>query len=487
MGLELFMPLSLEEACMLLADKEGARPLAGGTDIFSSREWGIPLPPALVCLTGLGLNDIREESSGGIRVGSLTTHAVLARSPYFRSWYPALAEACASVGSPQVRNMGSLGGNICNASPAADAASALLTLEARLEITSPHGRRFLRVEEFFRGPGRTVLARGEIVSGIILSSPAPCSAYLKLGRRKAMEIAVVGVAVALEMEKGWVKECRVGLAAVAPTPLRARQAEATLIGHEFTAETVEKAAKAASKECSPLSDHRASADYRREMVKVLFRRAIQTAVGRQDGGKAEPLPSCSGTCEPGMKGPFAGGKGDARLPSRISLRVNGESYSLEVAADRLLVDVLRENLGLTGTKKGCGEGECGACTVLLDGLPVNSCLVLAATVGDKEITTVEGLSRGRELYPLQSAFIKEGAVQCGYCTPGMLMSGSALLKANPLAGEREIKEALSGNLCRCTGYKKIIKAVKAAGADLALKSYSGVSLQNDSRNSETEK
>ena len=131
--------------------------------------------------------------------------------------------------------------------------------------------------------------------------------------------------------------------------------------------------------------------------------------------------------------------------------------------DKLLGDVLREDLGLTGVKMGCGEGECGACTVLLDGTPVNSCLVLAATVGNREITTVEGLAQKGKLHPLQSAFIREGAVQCGYCIPGMLMSASSLLKNNPRGvGEEEIKEAISGNLCRCTGYKKIIKAVHAA-------------------------
>jgi carbon-monoxide dehydrogenase medium subunit len=469
MGVELYRPYSVEEACSLLAKKKGARPFAGGTDILSGRERGVPLPPTLICLDGLGLDDIRVESSGAIRVGPLVTHGAVARSPYFRSWYPVLADACASVGAPQVRNLGSLGGNLGNASPAADAASALLALGARLEIAGPGRTRLLPVEEFFLSPGRTVLERGEIISGIILPEPARRSAYLKLGRRKAMEIAVVGVAVSLEMEKDVVTGCRVGLAAVAPTPLRARQAEAALTGRALTPETVEQAARTSAAECSPVDDHRASADYRREMVRVLFRRAVRLAADRQEAVQADDLTALSEIGARVIERPAAGGKAKPIRSTRITLRVNGEDHTLEVAADRLLVDVLREDFGLTGTKKGCGEGECGTCTVLLEGMPVNACLVLAATVGNREIATVEGLSRGRELHPLQEAFVRHGAVQCGYCTPGMLMSGSALLQRNPRAGEQEIKEALSGNLCRCTGYKKIIEAVQAAGADLALK------------------
>ncbi len=467
MSLELFQPRSVEEACMLLAEKEGARPLAGGTDLLSLRERGIPLPLALVSLDGLGLAGLEKEAGGGIRIGPLTTHAVLAQSTYIKACYPVLAEACASIGSPQVRNLGSLGGNLCNASPAADAATALLALGARLEITGLEGKRLLPLEEFFRGPRQTVLEKGELLSAILLPPPAPGSAYLKLGRRKALEIAVVGVAVALTLEDGRVSDCRVGLAAVAPMPLRPGQAEKVLTGSLLTAETVEAAAEAAAAECRPITDHRASAAYRREMVRVLFRRALQSAAERSKEQKTESLPSFPEKDAPEAKQAPRGAQEEARLPLRIRLRVNGESYNREVAADRLLVDLLREDLGLTGTKKSCSEGECGACTVLLDGLPVDSCLVLAATVSGREITTVEGLAQGCELHPLQAAFIREGAVQCGYCTPGMLMSGSALLRENPRAGVQEIKEALSGNLCRCTGYKKIIKAVQVVGAELA--------------------
>jgi len=143
----------------------------------------------------------------------------------------------------------------------------------------------------------------------------------------------------------------------------------------------------------------------------------------------------------------------------VALTVNGELYELEVPGHRTLLDLIREDLGLTGTKQGCGNGECGACTVLLDGDPVNACLVLALQADGKSVTTIEGLSKGGKLDAIQEAFIAKGAIQCGFCTPGMLLSVKALLDRNPHPGQSEIREALTGNFCRCTGYQKIVEAV----------------------------
>lgn len=148
----------------------------------------------------------------------------------------------------------------------------------------------------------------------------------------------------------------------------------------------------------------------------------------------------------------------------IKFRVNGEDYDLSVAVNTSLLQLLRENLGLMGTKEGCGEGECGACTVLMDGKPVTSCLVLAGEANGRDILTVEGLMRDGELSPLQQAFIEEGAVQCGYCTPGMLMTAQGLLNENPNPTEKEIRKGIEGNICRCTGYTRIVKAIKKAAA-----------------------
>ena len=149
----------------------------------------------------------------------------------------------------------------------------------------------------------------------------------------------------------------------------------------------------------------------------------------------------------------------------VALTVNGEARQAGVPSATTLVELLREHLGLTGTKVGCGHGECGACTVLLDGEPVNSCLVFAAQCDGREVTTVEGLSRNGEIDRIQNAFVDAGAVQCGFCTPGMIMSAAALLASNPAPSRNEIEEAVSGNLCRCTGYVKIVDAVEQAASE----------------------
>lgn len=151
----------------------------------------------------------------------------------------------------------------------------------------------------------------------------------------------------------------------------------------------------------------------------------------------------------------------------LKIKVNGINYCLTVPSHKTLLQVLREDCGLMGTKEGCGEGECGACTVLIDGKTVTSCLMLAGQANGKEIMTIEGLAKNGELHPLQKAFIDKGAVQCGFCSPGMLLSAKALLDENAKPSELEVKEALSGNTCRCTGYKKIVEAVLSAAENMA--------------------
>ena len=158
--------------------------------------------------------------------------------------------------------------------------------------------------------------------------------------------------------------------------------------------------------------------------------------------------------------------GDPRMnayTTQIQLQVNGAIHDLEVDTRSTLLDVLRDALGLTGAKRGCDRGECGACTVLLDDVPINACITLAATLSGRRVRTVEGLADGDALHPIQSAFLENDGGQCGFCTPGFLMSAAALLESNPSPSEPEIREALAGNICRCNAYGRIIASVKAAG------------------------
>ncbi|MCX8021839.1 MAG: (2Fe-2S)-binding protein [Syntrophorhabdaceae bacterium] len=147
---------------------------------------------------------------------------------------------------------------------------------------------------------------------------------------------------------------------------------------------------------------------------------------------------------------------------RLNIKVNGKDYELQVKPWATLLDVIREEIGLTGTKEGCGEGECGACTVIMDGMAVNSCIVLAMEANNREVITIEGLAEGDRLHPIQEAFLEKGGMQCGFCTPGMIMSTKVLLDGNKNPTDEEIRKALEGNFCRCTGYTKIFESVKAA-------------------------
>ncbi len=154
------------------------------------------------------------------------------------------------------------------------------------------------------------------------------------------------------------------------------------------------------------------------------------------------------------------------MKKNIQITLNGKKMELEVPTHRLLLDLLRDEIGLTGTKEGCGTGDCGACTVLLNGKPVNSCLIFSGELDGADLVTIEGLKIGPELHPVQQMFVQDGGVQCGYCTSGMLMMSKALLDENPDPSEEDIRFAISGNLCRCTGYAKIVKAVQDAAREL---------------------
>jgi aerobic carbon-monoxide dehydrogenase medium subunit len=287
--LELYQPTSLQEASRLLKDKgPGGRFLAGGTDlVIAIKEKGL-LPKYVVDLKKIpGLSGIRENSDGSITLGALTTMHEIETSTLITRKYPFLAQSAAEVGSIQIRNRATVGGNMANATPSADVAPALIALNAIARIMSTMTARTLPLEEFFRGPGQNAMSPDEILTEITIpkTSPRLVGEYIKFSPRDMMDLAYVGVAVAYTLgEKD--KRCegvRIVLGAVAPTPIRAKEAEAIVEGQILSEAVAAQAGEAAAQEAKPISDVRSSADYRRAMVGVMAKRALLNAAIARNG------------------------------------------------------------------------------------------------------------------------------------------------------------------------------------------------------------
>ncbi len=276
-----FEPQTLDQAFELLRRYNGqASILAGGTDLLVEIKEGLRRPDVVVNIKRIpGMAGCAYDEEHGLRFGALVTARQLETSPLVLDKYAALAQATRELGSIQVRNRATVVGNICRASPSADTLPPLIADGAQLQIAGPDGQRTVLLEQFFTGPGRTILQAAEIVTGVAVPAPAPHTAkvYIKHGRRKAMELATVGVAVALTVAHGRIDDVRVVLGAVAPTPIRAPQTEAVLLGQAVEEGLLQQAANVAMSEARPISDVRGSAEYRREMVRVLTARAVRQA------------------------------------------------------------------------------------------------------------------------------------------------------------------------------------------------------------------
>jgi len=495
-------PTSLKEALAMLKEHSDARILAGGTNVLVDMKLEQQAQPAKVMdITHIPwLAGIAEESSG-VRIGALTPIRSLATSNLLWTSYTALAEAAAAFGSTQIAMRGTLGGNICNGSPASDTVPALLVLGAEAILASATGERVVPLGDLLSGPGKVRLRDGEILTGVRLpkSVGTAASAFLKIGRVRA-DLAKVNVAVRLTRdEAGRCASARIELGSVGPTVLRARKGELLLSKETITDAKRLAAAEAAAGEIQPIDDVRSTAEYRRKAAVALVHDAVVSAWSRI-GTEVRPTLTRQPATSPGVpvlcglptlsvdaalassrqanreKPTLTGERAAPVLPSLmvdadesvvISLTVNGEAMEIDVAPNELLLNVLRERLELTGSKYGCGVGECGACTVWLDGRPALACLVLAVAADGCEIRTIEGLAApDGTLDPLQQAFIDEDAFQCGYCTSGMLMMSKKLLEEIPQPTEDEIRDYLRGNHCRCTGYASITRAIlRAAGEE----------------------
>lgn len=478
-----YAPSTLVEV-LALRDRYRAagRIIAGGTDLLLELERGVRQAEVLIDITRVpGLDRIVAED-GELRLGPLVTHNQVAAAEAVAGAFP-LARACWQVGAPQIRNRGTVAGNLVTASPANDAITPLWAMDATVTLVSAaRGQRTLRCDEFFLGVRRTALQDDEVLVSINVPQlkPSERGTFLKFGLRQAQAISVVNVAVIVDWDGHSearhpqsvlpstagraVRGAKIALGAVAPTILRAGAAEAYLVGHSLTDEAIAHAAELAAQTARPISDVRASAEYRRALVRALTAQALRQL---RDGVERADWPAHPAMLWGGTAGRFPARVhtaefGQMAAPA-IRLMINGKPAVLPKAHGKTLLRALREDAGLLGTKEGCAEGECGACTVWLDGIAVLACLVPAERADGCEVVTVEGLAMpDGKLHPLQDAFIQAGAVQCGYCTPGVLMAAANLLTELPHPTPEQVKDALSGNLCRCTGYYSILQAVERA-------------------------
>ncbi len=470
---------SIEEVLSLLA-KYGAkaRIIAGGTDLLLEMERRVrPEVEVLVDITRIEGMDAIYEAKGRVHLGPLVTHNQAATSDVVQTSGLPLAQACLEVGSPALRNRATIVGNLVTASPANDAISALGVLDTQISLASERGLRTVSLSDFHTGVRRTVMVEDEMVTGISFGSLSADQRglYVKLGLRRAQAISVVHLAAVVAVnEANVVTEARLALGSVAPTIVRLPEVESDLVGSTLDSVAIDRAAQTAVAAVTPIGDLRATADYRTDQIRVMVQRALRAiAQGQERAAFPRSIPVLGG---PHVEAD--GVSGTLESGDIITSNINGELTTAPWIGSSLL-DWLRDEAGLTGTKEGCAEGECGACTVYLDGTSVLSCLIPAGRAEGAEIVTIEGLgpdeserdnaeeagsaSGDGSLHSLQERFIQAAAVQCGYCIPGFVMAGAALQSDCEQAGSEptgeELKLGLSGNLCRCTGYYSIEKAV----------------------------
>jgi carbon-monoxide dehydrogenase medium subunit len=409
-----------------------------------------------------GLDRISLDEDGVIHLGALVTHNHCAASKLIREKAYPLARAAWEVGAPQIRNRATVAGNLITASPANDTITPLMALDAWVVLKSARGERTVKLQDFYSGVRKTVMQPDEMLVEIAFRGMEATQrgTFVKVALRRAQAISVINMGILLTLDSSIAKSAAITLGAVAPVIIHATEAESYLRGKQLSDEVIARAAELARDAAKPIDDLRGSADYRREMVRVFTMRGLKSLRdGQEQAGMPENPVTLMGDHAAGGDG-FPGGTYTHGAP--IHTKINGKDYTLTSGFEKTLLRLLREDAGLIGTKEGCAEGECGACTVFLDGMAVMACMVPAPRADGAEIVTVEGLATDEQLHPVQETFIQDGAVQCGYCTPGFIMSAAKLLEERPQPTKNEIEQSITGNLCRCTGYYKIVQAIEDA-------------------------
>ena len=483
---------SVDDAVRLLLEYPQAQIIAGGSDVLVQMREGKRAGAELVSIYGLDeLRGVVMEEDGTIRIGSLTSFSHITKDQIIQKYINVLGEAVDMVGGPQIRNIGTIGGNTCNGVTSADSASTLFAWDAVMELAGSDGIRRIPIKDFYIKAGKVDLRPGEIQTAILIPREAYEGYeghYIKYAMRNAMDIATLGcsVNVKLSEDKKIFTDVRIAYGVAGPVPMRAVHAEAAGRGLEVTEENIGKIGDTVLEDVTPRDSWRASKAFREHISKLLCKRALREAVRRAGGviseesqaamapntsdneetvtgEKKEAPASISGASEGSetAKHTIMTDSESGKQYKLVRCRINGVERETMVDVRASLTDMLRNDYSLTSVKKGCEVGECGACNVIIDGECYNSCIYLAVWADGKEIRTLEGLmGPDGELSDIQQAFIDEAAVQCGFCTPGVIMSAVEILESGKEYTRDELRKQLSGHLCRCTGYENILNAVE---------------------------
>ena len=452
---------SVDDAVRLLQEYPQAQVIAGGSDVLVQMREGKRAGAELVSIYGLDeLRGVTIEEDGTIRIGSLTSFSHITKDPIIQKYINVLGEAVDMVGGPQIRNIGTIGGNTCNGVTSADSASTLFAWDAVIELTGPDGIRRIPIKAFYIKAGKVDLRPGEIQTAILIPREAYEGYeghYIKYAMRNAMDIATLGCSVNVKLsdDKKTFTDIRIAYGVAGPVPMRAVHAEAAGRGLKVTEENIEKIGDTVLEDVTPRDSWRASKAFREHISKLLCKRALREAVRRAGGMTVEQAPAVSNSrtveaLEKKEQTDVSSGASchtimtDSESGKQYKLvrcRINGVERETMVDVRASLTDMLRNDYSLT---------RC-----------YNSCIYLAVWADGKEIRTLEGLmGPNGELSDIQQAFIDEAAVQCGFCTPGVIMSAVEILESGKEYTRDELRKLLSGHLCRCTGYENILNAVE---------------------------